>query len=127
VAQEGVVGRKDLLVRLPADLYLLLRERAQQTGKSMNQIVIEALKKHLSTEADGNAVATIEPFVKQPSPQPSIREVEASEQPKPSHHKSVVEELQQLPDSVLEELARSSESYVIKALAERLLKERRGG
>jgi len=79
--EKEVVGEKGFPLRLPAKLYLLLKERARREGKSMNRVIVEALEKHLSTEADGNAKSTIEPFVKQPRTQPGIKEVEVEEHP----------------------------------------------
>lgn len=63
-----------LTISLSYTLYLRLEERARELGKSKSEIVEEALKNYLSTATDGNAVYTIEPFVKPPR----IREVPSS-------------------------------------------------
>lgn len=39
-----------LPVRLPEDLYVVLKTTAQHTEKSMNEIVVEALTEHLLDE-----------------------------------------------------------------------------
>ena len=39
-----------LPVRLPEDLYVVLKTTAQHTEKSMNEIVVEALAEHLLDE-----------------------------------------------------------------------------
>lgn len=77
--ETEVVGRKEVLVRLPAKLYLLAKEKAKIEGKSFNQLIVEALEKHVSTQTDGNHTATIAPYVV--VQKPSIKEVEGKKHP----------------------------------------------
>lgn len=43
-------GTHQLPVRLPEDLYVVLKTTAQHTERSMNEIVVEALTEHLLDE-----------------------------------------------------------------------------
>ena len=43
-------GTHQLPVRLPEDLYVVLKNASRQTEKSMNEIVVEALSEHLLDE-----------------------------------------------------------------------------
>ena len=112
-----------LSISIDYSLYLRLKERARECGKSLSEVVEDALKNYLSTSADGNSKLTIEPFVVQPHP--SIREVESRPAMESPQRRSVVEQLRMLSDEELGRLASQADTATLRLLARREL-ERRG-